>query len=319
MALAVARAFTSSLKKQADPTYAASKSKYFKNVCEFHGLKQKVVEDTLKAHLSSFQALYENEGRAGIHELCKTLLSSTNQEEKCSAPWIMKAVLDKKPSKLGLEDVVFLGKEIFEANHAYDWGTVDTLCGKVIHFALINDGDNSQSGVSKMLKSWSHSQFANLWQQRASCVAFVKLARHGRHTDAIMSIVENCVKNPERFVQLGAGWVLRELWLAEPQLVVNFITGHYTYFSREGLRYAIEKMDRPLQQRLLKYDHHSEGDIDVKSASKPDSDDESDSSSKMKGPKQAKAKKTSTKKRVKEDEEDLDVDFLAPSAKRSKK
>lgn len=35
--------------------------------------------------------------------------------------------------------------------------------------------------------------------------------------------------------------------------VVEFIKSNYCSFSREGLRYAIEKMDPDLRQSLLKY------------------------------------------------------------------
>ena len=59
------------------------------------------------------------------------------------------------------------------------------------------------------------------------------------------------MKNDERFVQLGLGWVLRELYLADRDLVLSFLAAHYGELSREGLRYAIEKMPAELQMRLL--------------------------------------------------------------------
>lgn len=110
-------------------------------------------------------------------------------------------------------------------------------------------------------------------------MAYVKLAKHGEHTDDIVAIVNDVIKNQERFAQLGAGWVLRELWLAEPQLVVDFITERYHLFTREGLRYAIEKMDSGLQQTLLKYDPTTRKNVIVKSSSTrtpiaPSEDDE---------------------------------------------
>jgi len=65
------------------------------------------------------------------------------------------------------------------------------------------------------------------------------------------------VRDSQRFVQLGVGWVLRELSLADHDLVVNFIKSNYAYFSREGLRYAIEKMSGAQRTKLLS---HKEGD-----------------------------------------------------------
>jgi hypothetical protein len=56
------------------------------------------------------------------------------------------------------------------------------------------------------------------------------------------------------FVQLGTGWVLRELSRADLEGVIEFIKEHYEKFSREGLRYAIEKMDSKTRTILLKYE-----------------------------------------------------------------
>jgi hypothetical protein len=47
--------------------------------------------------------------------------------------------------------------------------------------------------------------------------------------------------------------VLRELYLADPDNVVEFIKDNYDHFSREGLRYAIEKMPDDLKTELLYY------------------------------------------------------------------
>jgi hypothetical protein len=47
---------------------------------------------------------------------------------------------------------------------------------------------------------------------------------------------------------------LRELSLHDLKLVVDFIKKNYRHFSREGLRYAIEKMDNKLKKQLMDYD-----------------------------------------------------------------
>jgi len=101
----------------------------------------------------------------------------------------------------------------------------------------------------------------------------VKLARFGDHTQSIIEICETCVKSPERFVQLGNGWVLRELSRADLNLVVSFIKKNYSHFSREGLRYAIEKMDEKLRQKLLKYNKSDGSDDSSSDSSDSDSGD----------------------------------------------
>jgi len=52
-------------------------------------------------------------------------------------------------------------------------------------------------------------------------------------------------------------WVLRDLYLSDPEATVKFITDNYEFFSREGLRYALEKMPIILRNKLMKW---KEGD-----------------------------------------------------------
>jgi hypothetical protein len=54
----------------------------------------------------------------------------------------------------------------------------------------------------------------------------------------------------ERFAQTGAGWVLRELSLADQERVVAFVEERIGQFTREGLAYATEKMPAETQLRL---------------------------------------------------------------------
>jgi len=130
----------------------------------------------------------------------------------------------------------------------------------------------------------------------------VKLARLGNHTDPIIRICSTCVKSSERFVQLGNGWVLRELSRADLNLVVNFIKENYKKFSREGLRYAIEKMDNKLRTKLMKYEvgQDSDSDDDSESDSNTDSNTSKNSSD---SDDEVTVKKTSKKRKLAESEE----------------
>ena len=128
--------------------------------------------------------------------------------------------------------------------HVYDWATCDMLSSTVIRY-VVNEDEN----VAKLMLKWSTAEC--IWRQRSSCVSFVVLAKHGNHNDVILKICSNCVTSEERFVQLGVGWVLRELGQDDLKTVVKFIVDNYNHFSREGLRYAIERMKDPLRKHLL--------------------------------------------------------------------
>ena len=67
-------------------------------------------------------------------------------------------------------------------------------------------------------------------------------------------LLETCARTvecPERFAQTGTGWVLRELSVAEPERVIGFVETRIASFSREGLRYALEKSLSAEKKRLL--------------------------------------------------------------------
>ena len=50
------------------------------------------------------------------------------------------------------------------------------------------------------------------------------------------------VKNPYRFTQLGAGWVLRDVSIHNKEIVIDFLNKHKGDMIKEAVRYATEKM-----------------------------------------------------------------------------
>ncbi len=65
---------------------------------------------------------------------------------------------------------------------------------------------------------------------------------------------KECLKYEERFNQLGVGWLLREMSVADQEGVVSLIEENKKLFIREGLRYAVEKMPKELKEELLAID-----------------------------------------------------------------
>lgn len=85
-----------------------------------------------------------------------------------------------------------------------------------------------------------------------SCVSFVKVARRGKHTDLVLEACRHTLRaSLDRFPQLGAGWVLRELTLCARDETLAFLRDHYAHITREALRYALEKLDPPTRTRIM--------------------------------------------------------------------
>lgn len=223
------------LKIIADEKTRALSERYFRGVIPFYGIRTPQLDSFYKElaprilELSAIERL----------SLAKTLLRSEIYEEKSVAIRILHSYRKELDS-----DFLVQFEPEFRA-HVFDWGTADTLSGKVFRH-LIEQGDKI---ATRRIVSWRND--SSLWMQRMAAVSFVWLARHGNVTTEVLRVCRSTIKNPERFTQLGTGWVLRELWLAEPERVEAFISKNYESFSREGLRYAIEKMPKMLQEHFL--------------------------------------------------------------------
>lgn len=131
--------------------------------------------------------------------------------------------------------------DLFAQGRISDWNVCDWFCVKVLGPLVQAQGEACARAISR----WKTSE--NLWQRRAAGVAFVNLAKNGDgnfvgFTDLVLEVCEATVRYPERFSQTGTGWVLRELSMAHPERVEEFVGAHLCEFSPEGLRYATAKL-----------------------------------------------------------------------------
>ena len=86
-------------------------------------------------------------------------------------------------------------------------------------------------------------------------MALVNLAKRGEanfsgFTDMLLEVCATLMRREERFAQTGAGWILRELSLAEQERVVAFVEAHRDQLSSEALERAIGRMPGEIKRRL---------------------------------------------------------------------
>lgn len=132
-------------------------------------------------------------------------------------------------------------ERIFD-NDINDWIICDALANKVVTLFI-----RSHQEYCQRIFSWKDC--GKNWRMRACCIIYVNFAKE--RTDDCISICTTCVKSSERFVQLGLGCLLREMSLNSTDKVVGFIYENYRYFTREGLRYSIEKLDISTRKKIL--------------------------------------------------------------------
>ena len=180
-------------------------------------------------------------------ETSEALLAQPHGEKKMLAGYLLGVPSNLKIINEHPRVIETLGS--FIERYVNDWATCDCLSSQVVRKLIEKHPDNT---YATKVQAWSRS--SNDWVQRASCVSFVCLAHHGLHNEIILDIAQHVIQNQQRFPQLGMGWVLRNLSQADEDVVVDFIKEHHEEFSREGLRYAVEKMDKPLRDELMNYD-----------------------------------------------------------------
>lgn len=237
----------SRLEKKADPRRKAWWEAYLKQAVPFRGVSMADVRSVL-------HEWYVEEGvgsQLGAPEqktLALRLFEQEYSEDKIAGILFLQEILLPAGAiewRMDLERFAAL----FGQGWIRDWNVCDWFCVKVLGPLVEQEGESCARAISE----WRVSD--NLWQRRASGVAFVNLAKNGDEnfagfTEMLLRICESMVRHPERFAQTGTGWVLRELSIAEPQRVQEFIGAHVCEFSAEGLRYALGKLSPAAQDSL---------------------------------------------------------------------
>jgi 3-methyladenine DNA glycosylase AlkD len=153
---------------------------------------------------------------------------------------------DKLAGILALAEILETGDldrfaRLFQEGHIHDWGVCDWFCVKVL--GPLVQREHEPLPLARAIAAWSDS--GPLWQRRASVVAFVNLApRPEEHfpgfVELVLATCETITRaGKERFVQTGAGWVLRELRRASPDAVDAWLGRHgdlLTADARQSLK-----------------------------------------------------------------------------------
>jgi 3-methyladenine DNA glycosylase AlkD len=120
-------------------------------------------------------------------------------------------------------------EKLFTDNLIYDWNVCDWFCVRVLGPMIKENGMNCTKAISK----WRNSK--NVWQARASLIAFVGLTKEVKYRKIILDSCGNLIKREERFAKTAVGWILRVLSKFDKKVVVSFLEDKIKYFSVESL------------------------------------------------------------------------------------
>ena len=103
-------------------------------------------------------------------------------------------------------------------------------------------GEQIQTGLVDLsaLDSWRTSP--SIWKRRAVPVTLIKPMKTAFPLDSILEYLDPMMMSPEKPVQQGLGWFLREAWKKQPEKVEPFLLKWKEDAGRTIIQYATEKM-----------------------------------------------------------------------------
>ena len=142
--------------------------------------------------------------------------------------------------------------QLFDDGHLSDAIVVDWFTSKVLVTLLARAAGRAEA--ARQIATWRDAD--TIWQRRAACLAFIKLAPEGDAaiTELALRICATVVWSHERFDQTAVGGLLRELSRGDPDRVEAFVRRYARLMSKECARHAVSKLS--VTQRAALLAHH---------------------------------------------------------------
>ena len=130
---------------------------------------------------------------------------------------------------------------IRQINFINNWDLVDSSAPYIVGDYLYNN-PNERS----ILFEFVHSE--NLWVRRISIVSTFTLIKNNQFNETLQ-IAKILLNDKHDLIHKAVGWMLREVYKRDQDLIRTFLKQNYAQLPRTTLRYAIERMDEV--ERLL--------------------------------------------------------------------
>jgi 3-methyladenine DNA glycosylase AlkD len=213
--------------------------KYLKKEIEFRGVNLVTIREELYKWYKE-ERINEQDADYQL-ALALSLFREKYAEDKLAGVLFLQDFLYKK---IDWRILIPRFAELFTEGQIYDWNICDWFCVRVLGPMIKENG----IFCAKAIAEWNSSK--NVWQARASLVAFVNLAKDPKLTPIILDSSAVLIKRDERFAKTAVGWVLRELSKLDKNLVIGFIEEHREFFSKESLENSIKYFDLSEKRRL---------------------------------------------------------------------
>jgi len=222
--------------ERVDEEYRMGMNRYFREPVTIMGIKTPEVRKIARMYYPIVSGLTKKE----VFGLCEKLLSSKYFEEKTiGLDWLYRQRDSYKKT-----DFIKLKK--WFAKYVSNWAHCDDFCA---HSLGIFFG-KYPSYLVEVTQKWTRSK--NRWFRRAAAVSLIYVIRRGEELDMVFKVSNKLMKDKDRLVLKGVGWLLREAWCRYPSDIYRYLAKNKNKLARVTLRYATEKMKDDQRQVLMK-------------------------------------------------------------------
>ncbi|WP_304543885.1 DNA alkylation repair protein [Sulfurimonas microaerophilic] len=171
----------------------------------------------------------------------KKFLYSPYHEYRLFALLVLVAKYQHKNSSVKTQQQIynFYVENIGQVNN---WDLVDVTTSHIIGDYLF-DKDKSP------LYNFANSD--NLWQKRVAIVSTFYFIKRGAYEDTL-KIADILLDDTHDLIHKAVGWAIRNVGNEDMQVMIKYLQPRYKTMPRTTLRYAIEKLDKEIQQKYLK-------------------------------------------------------------------
>ena len=222
-------ALQSLLRENADPKTRDWWEGYVKGGAPFIGVKMADIRSRL--HQWHTESVGDNLDADGQLDLALALFHERYTEEKLAGTLFLQEILLPTEAIQCQRDVDRFA-DLFATGAIYDWNVCDWFCVKVLGPLIQKEGEP----CAKCISAWRSAE--NLWQARASLVAFVKVAENRAYYTMVRESCQVLIRREERFAKTAVGWILRDISKHDEPFVRGVIEENIEYFSVESLRNA---------------------------------------------------------------------------------
>jgi 3-methyladenine DNA glycosylase AlkD len=220
----------------ANQAQAKRYERFFNEGYDAYGIPKDVWEENRTFVFNKYGELF---GLEGLLDLGDLLFESGKYEEGSFAIVSIMPLLDQFTPE------AFQRVGIWLQCGVRNWAHADILCGEVLGPCL-KKGSIPFSAIS----DWRHSN--SKWQRRAVPVSLLALLKTSAKTALLIKFIEPLMLDPERVVNQGMGWFLREAWKKDPAPVEEILLKWKDKAPRLIFQYATEKMTPAQKLRFRK-------------------------------------------------------------------